>query len=213
MKLRITIYQFLFLALIAGIESLSMSCSSDDGNSEIPDVPADPPVPEEEPFVGVRYMEDSVQIQFQLLNSDSVAMDTFKEGEDIIFKLTIMNISNEIVLITPIDDFSDDNIFNIYTSNGSYIGKPWDGRWISLIHSFLTPGMMQEHTCSWLDEPVEDMTDYLLKGISISIGRVPIRYYKKESKQPLPKGRYYTQFNVSVIEGRTTTIRMDFNIE
>ena len=190
-------------------------CSNDEGN-ELPSVPTDPielTTPEEKPFVGVTYMEDSVKIQLQLLNSDSVAMDTFKEGEDIIFKLTIMNMGSELVMITPIDEFSDDNIFNIYSSNGSYVGKPWDGRWIALIHSFLTPGMLQEHTCSWLEEPVGDTVDYLLNGTSTSIARVPIRYYKQERRQPLPKGSYYTLFNVSIIEGRTTTIRMDFNVE
>ena len=190
-------------------------CSNDEGN-ELPSVPTDPielTTPEEKPFVGVTYMEDSVKIQLQLLNSDSVAMDTFKEGEDIIFKLTIMNMSSELVMITPIDEFSDDNIFNIYSSNGSYVGKPWDGRWIALIHSFLTPGMLQEHTCSWLEEPVGDTVDYLLNGTSTSIARVPILYYKQERRQPLPKGSYYTQFDVSVIEGRTTTIKMDFSVE
>lgn len=190
-------------------------CSNDEGN-ELPSVPTDPielTTPEEKPFVGVTYMEDSIKIQLQLLNSDSVAMDTFKEGEDIIFKLTISNTSSDWVYTTPIDKFSDDNIFGIYSSNGSYVGKPWDGRQIYFIHSFLTPEMFQEHTCSWLEEPIEDMTDYVIKGSSISIARVPIRYYKLERRQPLPKGSYYTQFDVSVIEGRTTTIRKDFIIK
>ena len=212
----LTMKKVLLIALLAGIGTLSISCNSNDGDSELPTVPIDPPeptTPEEKPFVGVTYMEDSVKIQLQLLNSDSVAMDTFKEGEDIIFKLTISNTSSDWVYTTPIDKFSDDNIFGIYSSNGSYVGKPWDGRQIYFIHSFLTPEMFQEHTCSWLEEPIEDMTDYVIKGSSISIARVPIRYYKLERRQPLPKGSYYTQFDVSVIEGRTTIIKMDFNIE
>jgi len=210
------IYQFLFPAVIAGIGILSVSCNSDDGYGEmpnIPDIPTDSIVPEDKPFVGVTYLEDSVRIQLQLLNSDSVAVNTFKEGEDIIFKLTIANISNELVMITPIMDFSD-NIFNIYSSNGTYVGKPWDGRAISLIHSFLTPEMLQEHTCSWLEEPVEDvMAKEINEWSSISISRVPIHYYKIDHRQPLSKGSYYTQFDVSIIEGRTLTIKMDFNVE
>lgn len=192
------------------------ACSSDDGNSELPTVltvPSDPLVLEEKPFVGVTCLEDSIKIQLQLLNSDSVATDTFKEGEDIIFKLTINSISNDLVMITPITDFSD-NIFDIYFSNGTYVGRPWDARFIALIHSFLTPDMLQEHTCSWLEEPVEDVKDKEInEWRSISIAKVPIHYYKTEYRQPLSKGSYYTQFDVSVIEGRTTTIRMDFNIE
>ena len=210
MKKEVLIISMLFVL------SFGMAGCSNDEDSELPSVPTDSTkstTPEDKPFVGVTYMEDSIKIQLQLLNSDSVAMNTFKEGEDIIFKLTIMNMSGELVMITPIDEFSDDNIFNIYSSNGSYVGKPWDGRWIALIHSFLTPGMLQEHTCSWLEEPVGDTVDYLLNGISTSIARVPIRYYKQERRQPLPKGSYYTLFNVSIIEGRTTTIRMDFNVE
>lgn len=216
MRLKALLYQLLFPALIAGIGSLSISCSSDDGNSELPDIPDAPTDsidPDETPFVGVTYMEDSVRIQLQLLNSDSVATDTFKEGEDIIFKLTIKSIGNDLVMITPITDFSD-NIFDIYSSNGTYVGRPWDGRHISLIHSFLTPEILQEHTCSWLEEPVEDvMAKEINEWSSISIARVPIHYYKTEYRQPLSKGSYYTQFDVSVIEGRTTTIKMDFKIE
>ena len=90
MRLKALLYQLLFPAIIAGIGSLSISCSSDDGNSELPDIPDAPTDsidPDDTPFVGVTYMEDSVKIQLQLLNSDSVATDTFKEGEDIIFKL------------------------------------------------------------------------------------------------------------------------------
>jgi hypothetical protein len=215
MDLKTVIKQFLFSAFIAGIGLLS-SCSSDDGSNEmpdIPDVPIDSIVPDEKPFVGVTYMEDSVRIQLQLLNSDSVATDTFKEGEDIIFKLTIKSISNDLVMITPITDFSD-NIFDVYSSNGTYAGRPWDGRHISLIHSFLTPEMLQEHTCSWLEEPVEDlMAKEINEWSSILIAWIPIHYYKTEYRQPLSKGSYYTQFDVSVIEGKTTTIRMDFNIE
>ena len=45
MKLKTIIYQFLFPALIAGIGTLSISCNSDDGDSELPTVPIDPPEP------------------------------------------------------------------------------------------------------------------------------------------------------------------------
>lgn len=215
MNLKTAIKQFLFPALIAGIGLLS-SCSSDDGNSEIPDipdVPTDSIASDEKPFIGVTFLEDSVKIQLQLLNSDSIATNTFKEGEDIIFKLTINSISNDLVMITPITDFSD-NIFDIYFSNGTYVGRPWDARFIALIHSFLAPDMLQEHTCSWLEEPVEDVKDKEInEWRSISIAKVPIHYYKTEYRQPLSKGSYYTQFDVSVIEGRTTTIRMDFKVE
>ena len=229
MKLKTTIFQLLFPALIAGIGTLSMSCSSDDGNSEIPEVPSDPPVPEEEPFVGVTYMEDSVKIQLQLLNSDSVAMDTFKEGEDIIFKLTVTNTSSDWVTITPLHQISD-NIFNIYTPDGTDMGKPWDER-LTINHSFLTPGMSIELVCSLLEEPDEDMKEICswyedpaghveeIEGfdweeyIQMTMGNRLVGFLKKESRQPLPKGSYYTQFDVSIIEGRTITIRMDFKVE
>jgi hypothetical protein len=230
MSVKTIIYQFLFSALFAGIGTLSISCSSDDGNTEIPTdpiAPAVPAIPEEEPFVGVTYMEDSVQIQFQLLNSDSVAMDTFKEGEDIIFKLTILNIGGDMVLATPMEDFSDD-IFNVYSSDGVNMGRPWDERLRSYVYPFLIPEVVREHVCSWLEEPDEDMVNMCLwienpvedidnlnldKFFSMTKGRSPVVYLKKDRRHPLSKGSYYTQFNVSVIEGRTITIRMDFNIE
>lgn len=230
MKLKTIIYQFLFPALIAGIGYLSISCSNDDGNSELTDIPTEPSVPEEKSFVGVTYMEDSVKIQLQLLNPDCVAMDTFKEGEDIIFKLTVTNTSGEWVTMTPLHQISD-NIFNIYSSDGTDMGKPWDERLTIRTHSFLTPGMSIELVCSLLEEPDEDMKEICSwnedlaghveeiegfdweKYIQKTMGERLVGFLKKESRLPLPKGNYYTQFDVSIIEGKTITIRMDFKVE
>ena len=202
-------------------------CSNDEGN-ELPSVPTDPielTTPEEKPFVGVTYMEDSVKIQLQLLNSDSVAMDTFKEGEDIIFKLTISNTSSDWVQTAPMEKFSGD-IFSVYSSDGVYIGKPWDQRLMTYFYPLLTPKTEREQVCSWLEVPDEDMVNLCLwlenpvedtsnlntdKYMSMGINRVI--FLKKERRQPLPKGSYYTQFDVSIIEGRTTTIKMGFNVE
>ena len=220
--------------ILLGMGILSTSCRGDDGNSEIPSIPTPPTdsidtsKPEEKPFVGVTYFEDSVKIQFQLLNSDSIATDTFKEGEDIIFKLTVKNISSDWVTVTTVDKFCD-NTFNVYSSDGVDMGRPWNLRLIGAIRPFLTTGMMQEHICSWLEAPLEDIDqisswledpikflgnmDLEMRILSLVNGITPIAYLTKERRQPLPKGSYYTQFDVSVIEGRTTTIRMNFNIE
>lgn len=202
MNLKTLINQFLFPALIAGVGTLVISCSSDD----VINVPT---ASEEKPFIGVAYIEDSISIRLQLLNSDSVATDTFKEGENITFKLTIENISSKWVVTNPIEKFSD-NIFNIYSSNGTDLGKPWDGRAIILIPSYLIPDMVLEHVCSWLDEPVENMDEADLDS-KLSVTR-PVLYLKQERRQSLPKGSYYTQFEVSIIEGKTLTIRMNFNV-
>ena len=224
----------LSIGMLLGMGTMSTSCRGDDGNSEIPSIPTTPTdsidtsKPEEKPFVGGTYFEDSVKIQFQLLNSDSIATDTFKEGEDIIFKLTVKNISNDWVTITTVDKFCD-NTFNVYSSDGVDMGRPWNLRLIGAIRPFLTTGMMQEHICSWLEVPLEDIDqisswledpikylgnmDLEMRILSLVNGITPIAYLTKERRQPLPKGSYYTQFDVSVLEGRTTTIRMDFNIE
>ena len=139
MKRKNVINRFLIPVMMAGIGTLCVSCSSDDGNSELPDIPT---IPKEEPFKGVICFEDSVKMQLQLLNSDSVATDTFKEGEDIIFMLTVKNISSERFLLhTPIENFSD-NIFNIYSSDGTDMGRPWDYRVCLSVSPFLTPEMM-----------------------------------------------------------------------
>lgn len=230
MKTKAVLYHFLFPALIAGIGMLSISCSNDDGNSEIPEAPNDsivPSEPEEKPFVGVTYFEDSVKIQFQLLNSDSVAVDTFKEGEDIIFKLTITNTGSDWVQTIPMENFSDD-IFSVYSSDEVNMGKPWDERLMSYVYPLLSPKTVREYVCSWLEVPDEDMVNMCLwienpnenienlnldRFFSMTKGNRPVVYLKKDCRHPLPKGNYYTQFNVSIIEGRRTTIRMEFNIE
>ena len=223
----LTMKKVVLVALFAGIGTLSISCNSDDGDSELPSVPTDSTkstIPEDKPFVGVTYMEDSVKIQLQLLNSDSVAMDTFKEGEDIIFNLTITNTGSDWVQTAPMEKFSDD-IFSVYSSDGVYIGKPWDQRLMTYFYPLLTPRTVREQVCSWLEvpdgdmvnlclwieNPVEDTSNLNLDQYVSTINR--IIFLKKERRQPLPKGSYYTQFNVSIIEGRTTTIKMDFSVE
>jgi len=215
------------MALLCWSSAL-VSCSSEDGKSEVPEVPTDPLVPtksEEKPFVGVTYFEDSVKIELQLLNSDSVAADIFKEGEDIIFKLTVTNTGSDWVLTTPMEHFSDD-IFSVYSSDGVNMGKPWDERLMSYVYPLLYPETVREQVCSWLEVPDEDMVNLCLwlenpvedtSNLNLdkymSMGIRPIVFLKKERRQPLPKGSYYTLFDVSVIEGRTTTIRMDFKVE
>ena len=231
MKKKLVFVMIALLSLMAG--TVLTACSSSDNDGEIPDIPTDPTdsiVPEETPFVGVTYMEDSVKIQLQLLNSDSVATDTFKEGEDIIFKLTVTSTGSEWVAMTPLHQIGD-NIFNIYSSDGTDMGKPWDERLTKSINTILTPGLVIELVCSLLEEPDEEMKEICswledpaghvkeIEGydweeyIQKTMGKRLVGFLKKESRSPLPKGNYYTQFDVSVIEGRTTTIKMDFKVE
>lgn len=234
MKKKLVFVMIALLSLMAG--TVLTACSSSDNDGEIPDIPTEPTVPTdsvipvEQPFVGVTYMEDSVRIQLQLLNSDSVATDTFKEGEDIIFKLTVTSTGREWVTMTPLHQIGD-NIFNIYSSDGTDMGKPWDERLTKSINTILTPGLVIELVCSLLEEPDEEMKEICswledpaghvkeIEGydweeyIQKTMGKRLVGFLKKESRSPLPKGNYYTQFDVSIIEGRTTTIKMDFKVE
>lgn len=84
---RITlINKFPLFLLFAGICTFALSCSSnDDANSN--DNDAKETVLTD---MNTRQDYDSISVDFCLLNSEGQAVTTFKEGEQIIFRLTVV---------------------------------------------------------------------------------------------------------------------------
>ena len=189
----------LFLLLI-GMGLFVMSCSSDDNEEPQPN----PEVLGLDTEPAMDY--DGLSVQLQLLNSDSVAMKMFKEGEDIIFKLIITNNRTEVATIPKIE-FLVEDIFHIYTADGKDLGKPWDdylsnGTGVCLVWTN-RPQIIQ----CYLDGNVEPFNPDEFNAWYYDVHLRKRNYYAK-----LPKGSYYTKFDMPFEKGQVITFKKEFKI-
>lgn len=154
---------------------------------------------------------DSISVDFRLVNSEGQAVKTFKEGEQIIFRLTVTNQLDKTLKVNkPINIFGED-LFQIY-SNGKPEDKPWD-------YSILSSGPLTHYwaahksyvyECPWqglVYEPEE--------AIDINFDEIPssgVALFKKHDRQPLPVGNYYTEFKLILNEDNFITCYKDFSI-
>ena len=151
---------------------------------------------------------EGLSINFQLLNSDSVAMKSFKEGEDIILKLTISNSRNETAILPRISLLVED-LFHVYSSESKDYGRPWD--------SYVDPA-----TGVWMIYPNESLVFYCFwdgkvdsdSPYSNDIEKSVFILRKTETHSRLVKGRYYSQFDLPIdTKGKKITCKKQFEIK
>ena len=197
-KLKKTFDCSLFLLLMG---MLAASCSSDDNDDPQPQ----PEVLDLDTEPAKDY--DGLSVQLQLLNSDSVALKTFKEGEDIIFMLSITNNREEVATIPAIVLLAED-IFHIYSVEGDDLGKPWD--------DYITSG---SGVCLvWTNRP--QVFDCCLDGViePFSFDEFDKAYdhtihlKKRTLHSKLPKGNYYTKFDMPFEKGQIITFKKEFKV-
>ena len=78
---------FSIFLLLTGILVFTSSCSSDDNEDRQNDALEFDATPAQD--------YDGISIDFKLLNSDNIALKSFREGEDILFSLKIENNRDE----------------------------------------------------------------------------------------------------------------------
>lgn len=180
----------LLFLLIMGTGTTALSCSSNDDDepkNEEMIVDNDPP-----------QNCEGLSVSLQLLNSDSIAMKTFRQGENIIFRLTITNNRDSTVSLPLILDVIDDNAFTVYDSKGNKVGKPWESR--SLWNP--RPRLVENHSLtfemSWLD----------------GTAKPDLAFSDLGKRDPLPVGNYYTLFDINIFlnSDKKVTCRKDFTI-
>ena len=162
-----------------------------------------------EDFLTVSDKEDSspVKVNIQLFNKDGIETDTFAEGENFVFKMTVRNTGTEDILVDRFRYISgQDRFFCTYTNNGKEIGTPWDvavGDEVNLPTYTLKPNVNITLHCVW---PANQ--DYQ----SLMTWRQSPSLVIKNIK-PLSKGGYYTLFNLRLNDEIVVECKKSFKIE
>ena len=179
--------------LVAGTGLVFTACSSDDSKQNVPPEPS------------VKLDPDTIQVfegltvKVQMLNADSLPVTTFKEGENITFKLVVTNDRDTKVALPNTVVILGNDAFHIYTSQGADIGLPWDARYTyGLANQSYEPGQSRTVLCDAFGE----MVDVSAINPPTSVTDTWCIFFKTEyARKALPKGSYYTQFEINLNNG------------
>ena len=176
---------------------LMAACSSDDDNVEDKDV------------VEIDYDKgqdhEGINTLLQLLNKEGIATKTFKEGENIFFKLTITNNKKESIYFPDYEKFIGYKAFEVFSSDGRSLGAPYDSFSISG-PSAVEPGDSFSLQCPWLDDTNSE-TPWI-----VNYHRGQIGFFKKSSRPIIRKGDYYTEFTITFSDDTKITCRKEFKV-
>ncbi len=150
--------------------------------------------------------DSSISVYFTLQDESGVEKSSFKEGENIIFRLDITNHSEEEALLSNlIDMFFNDDIFHVYSSKGEDFGHPFDELWLPDILGPMRfpPKYTFTTLCPWINNPDSELP----------CGQLPYFHFFTEKYRPLPKGEYYSKFSIRLDKKKTVTCNKSFKIE
>ena len=156
--------------------------------------------------------DEMVRVEFLLKNSAGQAVKTFKEGEQIVFYLSIFNKTDEpIKKIMPWSVISED-IFTVYSADiksDNEVGKPWDGFGWGIPNQSQANEDCYIYQCSWLGA---NKVDEEGRPLDIEYESSHIGFFTTNPRKPLPKGRYYSEFVLHFNDGKTVTCHKDFSV-
>ena len=179
---------YLLSVLLLMFVSLN-SCSSDDeiseGNDEISEA--------------IDTLTLTAHLGFQ--DESGVEKYVFKEGENIVFRLDVINNSEEDVIIHGNIILYD--AFHVYSSQGEDFGKPYDVYISELVGGTIIPSKsIITYLCKWLNDPNSEL-----------LWEPHYIHYKIDKRRPLPKGDYYSQFTIRLGDNQYFTCKRSFKIE
>ena len=149
--------------------------------------------------------DTSITVNFQLQDEEGNECYSFSEGDNIVFRLELKNNTDSDAIIKPIHQVIGFNAFRVYSKSGKDMGTPWDSYFTnSLAHNIIGARSFVVVVCPWFDTPslYDSRTEYFYSGI----------FYKTEEKVPLPKGEYYSKFDVQ-LNNRKITCKRSFRIQ
>ncbi len=153
---------------------------------------------------------DSISVDFRLVNSEGQAVKTFKEGEQILFRLTVTNkTGKKLNCQSPVNIVGVD-MFQVY-SNGKILGRPWDFTltYCSPRNQFWVEQIDYVYECPWQGQVLDiDKENYREFHVPSS----GVVFIKKQDQQPLPVGQYYTEFRLTLSEDNVITCHKDFSV-
>lgn len=185
----------ILLTISAGI--MLTSCSKDDDSIE-PVAKETMETDQDQPI-----MVDNIRIDFKILNTDSVAMKTFKEGENFYFTLSLTNVGTETLYLPYEQEIIGDEAFKVFSADGKYVGISWDGDLVTFQHHDLYPNTTRIIWSAWLTYSARDKEAMRIAGYEL---------YKLPDHLPLPKGSYYTEFEITIHNNKKVKLRKEFRI-
>ena len=148
--------------------------------------------------------DTSITVDFQLQDEEGNECYTFSEGDNIVFRLELKNNTDSNAIIKPIYEVIGFNAFRVYSKSGKDMGTPWDSFNANyLAHNVIMACSSKVLVCPWFDIP--SLYD---SGVEHHYSHL---FNKTEEKSPLPKGEYYSMFDVK-LNNRTITCKRTFKI-
>lgn len=135
---------------------------------------------------------DNFDVKFQMLDAQGRPVTKFKEGENITFKLAVTNKQKETFEL--IADFIGMDVFRIFSASGNDLGLPWDA-------------VVQKGISAYFLHQSESAT-VSCQAFGKSDEEIPFEskldFARYKDRNPLPKGSYYTQFELKLnAQGKT----------
>lgn len=193
MKKKLVLMMSVLLAL-----GLLSACSKSDDVTDINNH-------SEKDGTGTIEKSSDLMVDFRLQNEDGMECYDFKEGDNIIFRLEIKNDTDEDAILPPFSEVLGLDVFTVFSQEGVRIGTPWD----VIMTSFRECEVIRAQSsvvfvCPWFDIPTlyYNGTDHYYSEY----------FYKKDDKSPLPKGEYFSEFEIRLNE-KTITCSRKFEIE
>ena len=135
---------------------------------------------------------DGFDVKFQMLDAQGRPVTKFKEGENFTFKLAVINKQKETFELST--EFIGMDAFRVFSAAGDNLGLPWDAvvqKGISAY--FLHQSESATVSCRAFGKNSDERP--ILTRLSL---------VKYKDRNPLPKGSYYTQFELKLnAQGKT----------
>lgn len=143
-------------------------------------------------------------VDFQLQNEGGIECYDFNEGDNIIFRLEFRNDSDEDAQVARFSEIIGWDGFRVYSIEGKDMGTPWDQIVTnSRMYDFIGAHSSEVILCPWFDIPA-----LYCNGHEHYYSNM---YYKTDEKMPLPKGQYYSRFEIK-FEDKVITCNRNFII-
>lgn len=146
--------------------------------------------------------DSTISVNFLIQDENGSEKYLFNEGENIIFRLDIINDGkDDVVLLSPVEILGND-IFHVYSSKGEDLGRPYDILIIpEIAHTFIPSQSRVSFRGAWVNDPESELTwtpNFL--------------QYEIDKLRPLPKGDYYSEFTIKLDNNRNVTCKKTFKI-
>lgn len=151
--------------------------------------------------------ENNIFVNFLLQDENGVEKYIFYEGENIVFRLDIINNGEEDVTIhSDIGYFIGNDVFHVYSSKGEDFGTPYDMLIIPEVGLTTIPSNSRiSILCPWVNDSNS--------GILWNPRYLNYVNYEIDKLRPLTKGDYNSQFTIRLNDNRFVTCKRTFKIE